>query len=563
MAGSFTFAIGDASNYTPVDLDLGSLTSSGSLAVFQTPGDHPNIGTSTLDPNLSVNRYWTLTATGLAGTYDATFNYVTGDKDMGSNPPDFEIERFSGGTWFTTTIGTRTGNSTQATGLTDFSAFAIAEPAKTPNHYVISHAGTGVNCQPEPVTVTAHRSNHNVLATLTGTITLEAFKDGTGTKHGDWTLNTGSGTFTPGGSDSGTATYTFVAADNGQAIFNLRYTYPETVNINVTQGAVTENSGTANNGSEPVFTDPTLTFFESGFRITDGANNPVSIGLQIAGKDSDLSPGSQNLAVQAIRTDTSTGACIAVFANNAEVDIDLASECVDPATCAGRNLHIITQAASSNSVDIANYDAGTVPALPAALSTVKFKFVGANSEAPFKLHYHDAGSMRLYLRRNIPLESGAGSGNFMVGSHGPFVVRPFGYWVTATGNPAAADENGMVFTEAGEDFEVEVTAVGWESLDDANNDGIPDGHQSGDTDTGNNADLSLNEALPNFGQETAGEDVSLSARLDQPAGGIDPGLAGGTTLTSFASGSGSTPTARFGEVGIMELTALISDGDYL
>lgn len=557
-AGSFTFAIGDSTNYTHVDLTITALSSAGSLEVFQTPSEHPNIATSTLDPTLSVNRYWTFTASGgLAGTYDATFNYVTGDKDSGSNPPDFEIERFSGGTWYTLTEGTKSGNSTQATGLTSFSSFAIAEPATTANHFVITHDGTGVNCEPEVVTVTGHKSNHSVLTTLTSTITLEAFKDGTGTLHGDWTLNTGLGTFTPGAADSGTATYTFVSGDNGQAVFNIRYTYPETVNINVTSGARTENSGTANNGSEPTPTDPTLTFYNSGFRVTNGSNSVVTIGQQISGKESNINPGSQTLALQAIRTDTNTFACVSVFANNAEVDIDMASECADPAACAGEQVRITTQAASGNVVDIANYDSGTVPALPGALSTVKFKFVGANSEAPFTLNYPDVGAITLHARRNIPLESGAGSGNFMVGSEGPFLVRPFGFHLGLTGNPAAADETGGVFAKAGNNFDVDVSSVVWETGDDDGggggtaNDGIPDP----------DSDLSGNAVTPNFGNESTSESVTITRTLLQPAAGSSGTLSGGGPI-SLTSGT-TTAALSWDEVGIIRLDGALSSSPYL
>lgn len=559
-ASSFTFAIGDSTNYTQVELTITALSSAGSLEVFQTPSEHPNIATSTLDPALSVNRYWTFADSGgLAGTYDATFNYVTGDKDSGSNPPDFEIERYSGGTWYTTTEGTKSGNSTQATGLTSFSSFAIAEPATTANHFVITHDGTGVNCEPEVVTITGHKSNHNVLTTLTSTITLEAFKDGTGTLHGDWTLNTGLGTFTPGAADSGTATYIFVAGDNGVASFNLRYTYPETVNINVTSGARTENSGTANNGSEPTPTDPTLTFYDSGFRITDGSNGVVTIGQQISGKESDLNPGAQTLALQAIRTDTSTFACVAVFANNAEVDIDLASECADPSACAGKEVHITTQATSNNSVDIANYDSGTVPALPSALTTVTFKFVGANSEAPFTLNYPDAGTITLHARRNIPLESGAGSGNFMVGSEGPFLVRPFAFRLEIPGNLATAgDETDPLFAKAGNDFTVNVSSLNWQAADDDGGGGGAANDAIADPD----ADLSDNTVTPNFGNESTSETVTITRTFLEPAGGSSGTLTGGGPI-SLTSGGPTAASLSFSEVGIIRLDAVLSSSPYL
>jgi hypothetical protein len=551
--GTFDFPIGDPSNYTPVNLSVTTLGAAGGIAASQTVGDHPNIGTSGLNPDLSVNRYWTLASTGFAGTFDATFNYVTGDKDLAANPPDFEVERFSSGTWTRKTVSNRVGNSISITGVTGFGDFAIAEAGGNANHFYISHDGTGVNCEPELVTVSAHRSNHNIVS-FTGAATLESYVDGTGTRRGDWTSHPGnSGTLTPGAPDSGIATYNFVTADAGIASFYLRYTYPDVVDINVTSGTLGENTGTANNGSEPPpGTDPKLTFYNSGFRITDGAGGPAAIGPQIAGKPSNVNPGMQTLAIQAIRTDTETFACVGVFASDAELDIGMASECIDPTSCAGRNVHITTPATVNNSVDIANHDLGAVPALPSVLTPVTFRFSGATSEAPFTLRYPDAGRIMLHIRRDIPLESGDGSGNFMVGSGGPFLVRPFALHLDIPGNPAAADASGGAFQRAGVDFTVNVSAVAWESVDDGNNDGSAD----------DGADLSDNATTPNFGNEVTPETVTITHTLLAPAGQAPGDLTGGGSI-SVAGGGPAAADLSWDEVGIIRLNAALSSGSYL
>jgi MSHA biogenesis protein MshQ len=85
----------------------------------------------------------------------------------------------------------------------------------------------------------------------------------------------------------------------------------------------------------------------------------------------------------------------------------------------------------------------------------------------------------------------------------------------------------------------------------------------GDINPGNNADLSDNLVALNYGNEAAAEQVSLTAVLDQPAGGANPGLSGGTIVSTFASGVGTTSTLRYDEVGIIEISAALSDGDYL
>jgi hypothetical protein len=128
---SFTYPIGDALNYTPVELANFAVTTPGSVAASTTAGDHPGLGTSGINPALSVNRYWTLTKdAGLAfTTYDPTFTFVPGDVDGGAATGNFIVGRNTGGTWFGTSTGTRTSTSTQATGVTSFSEFAVGEPA--------------------------------------------------------------------------------------------------------------------------------------------------------------------------------------------------------------------------------------------------------------------------------------------------------------------------------------------------------------------------------------------------------------------------------------------------
>lgn len=127
-----TFDIGDGANYRPLQITLPGVTTAGYLVarVSQSAGDHPQIGTSNLDPSLSVNRWWSLVTEGAAApSMDITFNYLAADVDGGADPQAFEIQRYSGGTWANATAGTRTPTSTQGTGITGFGEFAIAEPA--------------------------------------------------------------------------------------------------------------------------------------------------------------------------------------------------------------------------------------------------------------------------------------------------------------------------------------------------------------------------------------------------------------------------------------------------
>jgi len=381
----------------------------------------------------------------------------------------------------------------------------------TPNHYAVSTPGTAVNCAPAAVTITAHSSTHAAVAT-TNTIDIT-----TSTGHGDWTLTSGSGTLTAGASDAGSAAYTFVAADDGVVGLALRDTHPEVVTIGVTDGTATATSGTATSSE-----DSALTFAASGFITTNAGNVPTAIGTQRAGVTS-----TQSLALQAVRTDTTTGACTTVFASGSTVNVSLAFQCNNPTSCvAGQTLSLTNNgtttslAANSNS-SLSNY------------TTVPLKFTTANGEAPITLNYSDAGKISLAAKYNIPLGNGAASGNTMTGSS-QFVVQPYtlvlsNIKVTSSGtvNPAASTASGTVFTAAGQAFTTTVTARNYQG-----------------------------NATPNFGQETSPASVTLTPALVLPASGDNPSVSG--SFGSYSSGTATGTAFSWPEVGIITLTPSVA-----
>ncbi len=128
--GVKNFEVGDASLYRPINIDFSALTSPGDLTatVTQADGNHASISTSGLDNTKTIKRYWTLTNSGIGGTYDATFNFINPTDINGSaNTANLVIRKYNGTAWSTTTTGIRTSTSTQCTGLTTFSDFAIGE----------------------------------------------------------------------------------------------------------------------------------------------------------------------------------------------------------------------------------------------------------------------------------------------------------------------------------------------------------------------------------------------------------------------------------------------------
>jgi hypothetical protein len=64
---SFTFPIGDASNYTPADLANLNVSTAGHVTASVSGGEHPDIANSGIDATRDVNQYWTLAGAGGIG----------------------------------------------------------------------------------------------------------------------------------------------------------------------------------------------------------------------------------------------------------------------------------------------------------------------------------------------------------------------------------------------------------------------------------------------------------------------------------------------------------------
>jgi hypothetical protein len=519
----------------------GSARSGGLILAFSGVAASSSIVTSASQANAGSGYYTAPSVTpGVANT-ELVVLFAADDGNGGMNSPAGTTKAFVGGTGAGPNgivIGafTEAPAGSGATGqlqssvnnsAANIGATLVLQPdaGGTPDHYAISDAGTAVNCQASPVTITAMSSTQTPVAT-TNTITMS-----TSTGHGDWSLTSGGGSFSAGASNSGTATYTYVSADAGAVTLSLKDTYAETVTINVTDGTATQKTGNALASQQPP-----LTFVASGFRVTNGANVATTIGTQIAGKIS-----TQSLALQAVRTDTNTGACTSVFASGTTANISLAYQCNNPTACvAGQTLAITNNAATTN---IASNPASGV----AAYTTVPLKFSTANAEAPLSLSYSDAGQITLYARYNIPLANGAGSGNLMNGSS-QFVVQPYTFLLsglkcttygagtcsTALGapgnNPGAASAAGAAFIPAGEPFSATVTAQNF-----------------------------LGAATPNYGQELAPPGVTLSANLIAPAGGDAAVLNNASAFGVWSVGIATGTTFNWPEVGIITLTPAVAN----
>ena len=126
--GVRTFPLGTGTTYSPAALTFTGVTTGGNITARAIAGDHPDVANSGVNEGLSVNRYWSVSNSGVAfANYDAVFTWVAGDLDVGADTNVFEAQRLDG-TWNATTPGTRTATSIQVTGLAGFGDFAIGQP---------------------------------------------------------------------------------------------------------------------------------------------------------------------------------------------------------------------------------------------------------------------------------------------------------------------------------------------------------------------------------------------------------------------------------------------------
>ncbi len=156
------FEIGDASIYAPVTVILTNVTVAGTLTASTTAGDHPAITNSGLSATRSVNRYWSLTNSGITfNNSSAVFQFAASDIDAGADPSTFLVAKRTGGTWTLPTVGTKTSTNIQTLGLTSFGDFQVGQSTNLPV----------ITTQPQSQSVTVGQ-NVTFTATAEGAATL-------------------------------------------------------------------------------------------------------------------------------------------------------------------------------------------------------------------------------------------------------------------------------------------------------------------------------------------------------------------------------------------------------
>lgn len=387
--------------------------------------------------------------------------------------------------------------ATAADAAISIGSLLALKPATDLDHIRIEHSGSGVTCTASQLTIKACMD-----AACTSLYTGGA-----------------SGNLVWAGAPGGSVA--FATGATGQASINLSVLTPQTVTLG-TSAVSPAPSGTSPQCYVGATANCSHVFADSGFLFSP-------IPAQTAG----VTSGS--LSIRAVRKSDNSAACTGLFSGN--VAIDMASQCVNPTTCAGRQVTINATAIASNP---ASGIAGYTPV------TLNF---GANSTATFTLNYPDVGAMSLSARYLL------GGSSYMTGSSNSFVVKPYGFAVsdikrTADGfaNPAAADAAGPAFIKAGASFSATVSALAYNA--------------------------SGNTTAPNYGREIVREGVLLTSSLAAGLGlANNPALANATIagsefgsggmVGSDANGVATVTNLAWNEVGIITLTPSVADGDYL
>ncbi len=440
-----------------------------------------------------------LTAAPTPGTFTLAINYVAGDIRI--------LDQMATGT---------------ITAAPTFSSLVI-----TPNTAVAS------TCAPTTVTVTAYDQYGAVMPSYTGSVSLS-----TSTGNGDWTSAIGNlGTFTAGPADSGQASYTFVAGDQGSASFQLSDFHSEslTITANDALSAVSATSGAFS------FSDNMFVISDDGIRI---AGRPISMSAELWTMERDaagnpiLDATGRPTGCQLVSSYNNTNQSLKAYL---KLDVDQPTGAALP-SINGTALPALTDPVNLASAATINLDFSDTTAAGGTAAGI----------ASFNLDTTDVGKYTLFLAD----ESGVFAPAVVVeGRSALMTVKPFAVGVevyhtaadgTVTANPGGDATAGAAFIPAATNFSADIKAYLWQLADDANNDGVPDAGANV-SDNGLVAayawDTTLSEQDPHTpGVYVAGNNYLSAPSLVVPAG-------------SFAGGMATLNNLNYAEVGSFSLQA--------
>lgn len=248
----------------------------------------------------------------------------------------------------------------------------------------------------------------------------------------------------------------------------------------------------------------------------------VDTALRFTGEQDQVAGVAFNLGLEAIRTDTNTGACGAALQGSQSVQFALT--CQNPGTCS--NTTTFPQAALTINSNTVGTAATAVP--------VTFDSNGAGI---LSVNYGDVGSIALSATTQAPTSA------TLSGNSTPFVVKPHAIGFDIGGNPAAGLSDDFhlanVFATAGANFEVRLTALNFNG-----------------------------DPTPNFGNESSPQALALVNHSL-----LAPATANGASSGTLANMAGFSPSGNvaeyvnsslsFNEVGVIQLEANVAGSDYL
>ncbi|MEP6512241.1 MAG: hypothetical protein ABJA79_00110, partial [Parafilimonas sp.] len=151
-----TFEVGDNSNYAPATVSFASVSAAGNLTANVTNTDHPNLASSVINANRSVNRYWTFTNSATIFTSSSiTMNWVAADVDAGSVTANFKVSEYAANVWTLPAVISPLSTSIQTTGITSFGDFAVGE---TGCAVIASASNNGPVCSGSTINLTGSGS---------------------------------------------------------------------------------------------------------------------------------------------------------------------------------------------------------------------------------------------------------------------------------------------------------------------------------------------------------------------------------------------------------------------
>ncbi len=125
---SKSFPIGTETYYTPATIAFDQVTTGGDVIATTTAIDHPELYYSGMNPNKSVNHYWTLSNQGVVfTTSDITFNWNAANLDGGADFTTLRAGKYENDAWILETITSRSATSIKSVGVTALGDFAVGE----------------------------------------------------------------------------------------------------------------------------------------------------------------------------------------------------------------------------------------------------------------------------------------------------------------------------------------------------------------------------------------------------------------------------------------------------